>query len=193
MTILNPCVDAVLSFDPATVPNPLDYVLFAPTNVQKVSFTTIFSSETLAICPDIAITVVKDDLTPIDGAVFSHDPQAETLTTFSEDPLKVGSYPMQIVAQYNGVPGYYNSFSFPFTVNVIDVCLNNAVIMPSVQTNPPDYLYTAFAPPADFSLTPFTVFPPFCIETLSCATIVGPADLCSIPAVSTFDAVTGAF
>ena len=80
-----------------------------------------------------------------------------------------------------------------FTVVVIDPCLENATVAPNPQTNPPDYHYTASSPAADFTLTPFTIDPVFCIETFSCLTTVGPTDICTIVGVSTFSTTTGAF
>ena len=73
---------------------------------------------------------------------------------------------------------------------MIDPCLNDAVITPNAQTNPAAYSFTAFAPAATFTLNPFSIFPTFCVETLSCVTVVG-SEICSIAGVSTFDTATG--
>ena len=78
-------------------------------------------------------------------------------------------------------------------MNVINPCLNDATITPNAQTNPAGYAYTGASPPADFTLTPFTIVPMFCIETFSCTTVAGTPDICSIGGVSTFDSATGAF
>lgn len=98
---------------------------------------------------------------------------------------------MKILAQYGGAQ--YPVFDFDFSVNVIDPCLNDATISGNTQTNPADYSYTGITPSADFTLTPFTINPTFCMQTFSCLTLVGTPDICSIPGVSSFDAATGAF
>ena len=85
MTIVDPCIAAVLSFDPAIVANPVNYVLFATADVQSILASDILSSETLAVCPALQIDIVNSDLTPIDPAIFNHDPSLETFTTYSTD------------------------------------------------------------------------------------------------------------
>lgn len=145
------------------------------------------SSETTLTCPPIILTVVKDDLTPIDSDIFVHNPTAETLATYSEDKLKIGLHTMKILAQYSMLTKY-SVFSHDFIVTVIDPCLDHAVLSPSPQTNPPEYSYIGST---DFTLNPFSVFPTICAQIFSCVTQVGSVDICSIPGVSTFDTATG--
>lgn len=94
VTIVDPCIAALLTIDPSIVPVPYEYTLFYVANVLSIPVTAVTSSETIAVCPSIVITITKDDLTAIDSAVFTHDPLAETLTTYSNLQVKIGFHPM---------------------------------------------------------------------------------------------------
>lgn len=96
ITIIDPCESASLIFDSAIVPNPYEYVLFGTPDVQTIPISDVSSSETIATCPPILLTVVKADLTGIDGEIFVYNAGAETLITYSTDQLKIGLHPMKI-------------------------------------------------------------------------------------------------
>ena len=103
---------------------------------------------------------------------------------------------MTVFAQYAG-PGYTTAGQLDFEIDVIDPCLNDAILTAQPQTNPVDYLYTGDSPMAQFTMNPFIINPVgFCIVQHSCAMVSGPSafDLCSINNGLTngfFDPVTG--
>lgn len=176
VTIVDPCISATLSFDPTMTPSPYDYLLQAPADIQSIPVAKVLSAETLATCPSIELSIVNDDLTPIDSSIFIYDAVAETLTSESSDEAKVDAYPMKIQAKYSGT--LYPSFEYDFTVNVINPCRNGATITPNSQTNPAAYAYTGSTPPAIFTLTPFTIDPSFCTQTFTCFTLIGTTGIC---------------
>lgn len=96
VTIIDPCVSASLTFNTAIVPDPYEYVLFGTADVQPILVSDVSSSETIATCPQLVLTVIKADLGAIDGDIFVHNAVAETLTTYSTDKLKIGLHPMKI-------------------------------------------------------------------------------------------------
>lgn len=73
VTIMDPCVLATLTFDATIVPTPYEYLLQAPADVQTILSSNVLSSETLVTCPLVELLVVRDDLSPIDAAVFTFD------------------------------------------------------------------------------------------------------------------------
>lgn len=96
VTIVDPCIGASLTFDPTMTPSPYDYLLLSPADVRSIPVSKVLSTETLATCPPVVLTIVKDDLTPIDAVIFTHDAVGETLTSASSDELKIGAYPMKV-------------------------------------------------------------------------------------------------
>ena len=67
--------------------------------------------------------------------------------------------------------------TFNFEIEIIDPCLNHAILTPMPQVNPPSYYYTGDDPAAQFNLEPFGIQPEnFCTFSLSCATILDPQD-----------------
>ena len=146
-------------------------------------------------CPDIVFEVVNRDGTIIDASVFTYADLTQSLTTFTDDSLKVGVYPLTLQARYFG--GQYPvAGTHDFTVEVLDPCIDQAIVTPQAQANLPDYLYTGLAPVLKKTLTPFVVSPPdFCVPTFSCAIISGPQfDLCSLNnglTQSQFNSATG--
>ena len=71
---------------------------------------------------------------------------------------------------------------YDFTIEIIDPCIDNAILTPQPQTDPADYYYTGMTPAASFTLNQFVITPPhFCVSDHSCAVISGPRlDLCDI-------------
>lgn len=195
VTIIDPCIAAVFTIDSSVFPQPVyEYVASLPADTQTALDAKVSSSEVMATCPDIIFSLTNADLSAIDSTVFTFDPIAQTLVTFSNDPTKIGSYPMRLAAQYNGPPTYSEAGSHLFTVDVIDPCLNHAVLTPQGQLDPPSYLYTGDA--VTFTLTPFVIDPVgFCTPTYQCTETGGSRlDLCSFSdgiTSATFNSVTG--
>ena len=85
VTIIDPCTIATLTIDPTIVPSPYEYMLQSPSDVQSILSSKVVGSETNVTCPPIELSVVKDDLSPIDAAVFTFSSSSSTLTSFSND------------------------------------------------------------------------------------------------------------
>ena len=91
-------------------------------------------------------------------------------------------------------------FNYEFEIEIIDTCLNDAIITPSAQTDPAIYYYTGPSPAAVFSLAQFTVYPDsICTVLHTCTVVSGPqTDLCTINEAATatqgiFDPATGGY
>ena len=85
VTIIDPCTLATLTIDPTIVPSQYEYLLQSPADVQSILSSKVASSATIVTCPPIELSVVKDDLSPIDVAVFTFSSASSTLTSFSND------------------------------------------------------------------------------------------------------------
>ena len=96
LTLIDPCITAAFTFDPAILPTPYEYVVSFPKDVQTLLDSAITSSEKEAICPDIIFSVTNQDTTAIDPTVFVFSPMTQTLSTESADKTKIGIYPMTV-------------------------------------------------------------------------------------------------
>ena len=81
--------------------------------------------------------------------------------------------------------------TYEFDIEIIDPCLNYAILTPATQVDPPEYLYTGNNPAAQFNLEPFVIEPEnFCTISHSCAVIDDPLlpsiDLCTINETLTY-------
>lgn len=85
----------------------------------------------MAVCPDIVFSLTNQLLTAFDGTVFVFDQLAQTLETYTNDPNKIGVYPLRLAAQYDGA-AYSEAGFLDFQIEVIDPCLNDAVLTPAI-------------------------------------------------------------
>ena len=94
--------------------------------------------------------------------------------------------------------------SYEFEIEIIDPCLNDAILTPAPQVDPPNYYYTGNNPATQFNLAPFGIEPEnFCTISLSCGFTVDPLkptlDLCTINETlpyttkGEFDELTGTY
>ena len=141
------------------------------------------TDEVPATCPyDISFDLTNRDGSPILGSVFTWTGGGtQTIGTFTNDKTKIGVYPMRLHIKYFQHDQLTTNY-YDFDIEIVDPCLNNAILIPEPQTDPPDYYYTGMSPSADFLLNPFIINPPnFCTADLSCAVSSGPrTDLCDI-------------
>ena len=90
----------------------------------------VVSSELAETCPyDLEFTLTKQDGSAFDVLVFTFDSGAQTITTFTNDPLKIGIYPLSMTVNYAGHPIVMTNF-LAFSVEVIDPCLESTTLTP---------------------------------------------------------------
>ena len=100
--IIDPCIAATFTIDPAIFPNPFEYIVTQTANVQNLLDSAVTSTETLAACPDIVFTIVNRDFSAFDATVFTFNTANQSLTTFSTSQAKIGLYQLTLQAKYSG-------------------------------------------------------------------------------------------
>lgn len=133
-----------------------------------------------------------------DGAAIStttlpvrYDLSKREIMVYSEDPKLIGMHTFTLSYRLVNYPTITTTTQTT-QVQFIDPCIANSLISSSIQTSPAAYLYDGTT--LTFKLTPFTVDPPICSITYSCAmAILSPrTDLCNIISGSTVGAFSSA-
>ena len=96
-------------------------------DLRSINDSDIVSSETDADCPDIEFSLTYLDGSAFDSTVFTFNATAQTLTTETNDELKIDVYDFRLTAKYAGAQ-YTNTGILDFTIDVIDPCLELATL-----------------------------------------------------------------
>ena len=100
VTLVDPCIDAVLTI---VDPDPFDdqtYVLRAPPIDTIFDIGSVITRDTLVDCGPLTMRIFNDDGSVLDPSIFQYDtsngPTLNNLKTlYTEDPLKKGNYPIR--------------------------------------------------------------------------------------------------
>ena len=90
VTIVDPCIAATFTLDPAIFPNPFEYIVTQTAIAKTILDSAVTSTETLVICPDIEFSLLKRDHSAYDASVFTFNTLVQSLTTFSSSQAKIG-------------------------------------------------------------------------------------------------------
>ena len=109
----------------------------------------------------------------IDPDVFQFNQDSQTIQTYTYDRDKIGVYELTLSMAYDIYDPVFHTYDFE--IEIIDPCLNHAILIPAPQVDPPKYYYTGNEPAAQFSLVPFGIEPEnFCSISLFCSVIDDP-------------------
>ena len=95
------------------------------------------TDEVPATCPyDISFDLTNRDGSPILGSVFTWTGGGtQTIGTFTNDKTKIGVYPMRLHIKYFQHDQLTTNY-YDFDIEIVDPCLNNAILIPEPQTDP---------------------------------------------------------
>lgn len=130
VTFKSPCHDATLTYLPSNWPAPYEYIASLATDTQTVLATDVTSTELDATCPwTKEFQVYKRDGSALDTSVFNFNPATLELATFTNDPAKIGVHLLTLKVQYleHGTIATSTNI-YDFQIEVIDPCINNAVL-----------------------------------------------------------------
>ena len=109
-----------MTIDQTIIPDPYEYIASQTADVQTLLDSAVVSSELSETCPyDLEFTLTKQDGSAFDGSVFTFDNEDKTITTYTNDTLKIGIYPLSITVNYAGHPIVMTN-KLDFTVEVIN-------------------------------------------------------------------------
>ena len=125
----------------------------------------------------------------IDPDVFEFNQDSQTIKTYTYNRDKIGIHEFTLTMAYDIFDPVFHTFDFE--IEIIDPCLNHAILTPATQVDPPSYYYTGNNPAAEFNLAPFGIEPiNFCTISHSCAVKDDPLlptiDLCTIIETATY-------
>ena len=102
MDIVDACMAGTFDLSSVTQFGPvINYSIYKTADVQSTTAAEVIESETVADCPALKFTVVNQDGSAYDSAVFT-EANALDFSTFTDQIGKIGTYDLKLTVKYAG-------------------------------------------------------------------------------------------